>query len=409
MNIREVLTSSLDSIRQNKLRSFLTLLGVVIGVFSIIGVMTAINVLQSSVETNLNILGTNTFFIQKYPAVQIGGGHNWKYRNRKNLTYSDYLQLKDSFSGPATITAEDWHGGDPIKFKDNQTKNNVGIQGVTPEWEFSSGYFIQSGRMISRTDMEQMRNVAVIGQDVIDVLMPLYDPIGQTITIRGVKFSVIGTLERKGSIFGQSEDNVVIIPLTTHMKMFANRWSSLGYAIAVMDMSKFDDVRDEIVFHLRLIRNVPLTAENDFEIVSNSSLIDTFNQITGAIKIAALLISSIALLAAGIGIMNIMLVSVTERTREIGIRKSIGAKKRDIMNQFLFEAIFLTEIGAVIGIVLGIVVGNLLPVTMKVDGVFPLDWALIGIIVCSAIGIVFGTYPAVKAARLDPIEALRYE
>lgn len=387
----------------------MTLLGVIIGVFSIISVMTAINVLQKSVESNLNILGTNTFYIQKYPAIQVGGSAHWKYRNRKNLTYDDYLKLKERYSGPAMISAENWHNGDPIKFKDKQTKNSVIIQGVTPEWEFSSGYFLESGRMISRTDMEQMRNVIILGQDVIDVLMPQYNPLGQTVTLRGVKFQVIGTLERKGSIFGQSEDNLVILPLTTHLKMFANRWTSLGYSISVIDMEHFEDVKEEIIFHLRLVREVPLTEENDFEVVSNTSLIDTFNQITGAIKVAALLISSIALLAAGIGIMNIMLVSVTERTREIGIRKSIGARKRDIRNQFLLEALVLTEIGALIGIILGVLAGNLVALSMKVSGVFPIQWAIIGVVVCSVIGVIFGTYPAVKAARLDPIEALRYE
>jgi putative ABC transport system permease protein len=409
MNLHEVMTSSLDSIRQNKLRSFLTLLGVVIGMFSIIAVMTAINILQNSVESNLNILGTNTFFIQKYPAVQMGGDTRWKFRNRKNLTYNDYLQLKNRFTGPATITAENWHSGDPLKFKNNQTKNSVTIRGATPEWEFSSGYFLESGRMINKNDLEQMRHVVILGQDVIDILMPQYNPLGQTISIRGVKFNVIGTLERKGTIFGQSEDNVVIIPLTTHLKMFASRWTSLGYAVAVMDMDRFEDVKDDIIFNLRLARGVPLTEENDFEVVSNTTLIDTFNQVTGAIKIAALLISSIALIAAGIGIMNIMLVSVTERTREIGIRKSMGAKKRDIRNQFLVEALVLTEIGALIGIILGILAGNVLTLTMNVEGVFPVQWALIGIVVCSVIGIVFGTYPAIKAARLDPIDALRYE
>jgi putative ABC transport system permease protein len=409
MNLHEVMTSSLDSIRQNKLRSFLTLLGVVIGMFSIIAVMTAINILQNSVESNLNILGTNTFFIQKYPAVQMGGDTRWKFRNRKNLTYNDYLQLKNRFTGPATITAENWHSGDPLKFKNNQTKNSVTIRGATPEWEFSSGYFLESGRMINKNDLEQMRHVVILGQDVIDILMPQYNPLGQTISIRGVKFNVIGTLERKGTIFGQSEDNVVIIPLTTHLKMFASRWTSLGYAVAVMDMDRFEDVKDDIIFNLRLARGVPLTEENDFEVVSNTTLIDTFNQVTGAIKIAALLISSIALIAAGIGIMNIMLVSVTERTREIGIRKSMGAKKRDIRNQFLVEALVLTEMGALIGIILGILAGNVLTLTMNVEGVFPVQWALIGIVVCSVIGIVFGTYPAIKAARLDPIDALRYE
>lgn len=409
MNLNEIIYAALGAIRQNKLRSFLTLLGVIIGVFSIIGVMTAINVLQKSIETNLNILGSNTFYIQKYPAIQMGGNSRRKYHNRKNLTYKDYELLKERVKSADFITAKSWHGGDPVKYSNRETKSSVSVQGITPEWEFTSGYFLDEGRMITADDLDQQRMVALLGYDVADLLMPNENPLGKSISVMGIKYTVIGTLEKKGAIFGQSEDNMIIIPLTTHLQRFSNRWTSLGYSIGVSDNARFQDAMDEVVFQLRIIRGVELGADNDFEVVTNASLLDTLNSVTAAIKIAAMLISSIALLAAGIGIMNIMLVSVTERTREIGIRKSLGARNNDILRQFLLEALILTEIGGFVGIILGVVGGNILALAMHINAVMPWNWAFAGLLICSVIGAVFGTYPAYKAAELDPIEALRYE
>ncbi|MBW6457867.1 MAG: ABC transporter permease [FCB group bacterium] len=409
MNFKEILRSARESIRQNKLRSFLTLLGVVIGIFSIIGVMTAINVLQQTVKENLEGLGSSTFQVQKYPNINIGNTR-WQYHNRKNLDYRDFKRLVSKLKIVDYATAEDWSYGKAVRYKDKETKSNIVLAGITHNWEFTNNLNIEKGRMITEIDETSAAHVIVLGYDVIDILMPNRDPIDEDVKIDGIKYRVIGVSERKGQRFGESLDNRVYIPLTTYFKYYGgSHYTSLNYCFSVVDQEKFDDGMQEVIHELRMIRGVKPGEPNDFEVWTNASLIDSFNSMTAAIKIAAIIISSIALVASGIGIMNIMLVTVTERTREIGVRKSLGARKRDILLQFMLEAVILTEIGGIIGILLGIVGGNIVAVLMKTSVVFPWDWAIIGLVVCSAIALVFGSYPAYKAAGLDPIEALRYE
>jgi len=223
-----------------------------------------------------------------------------------------------------------------------------------------------------------------------------------------VKYNVVGVLEAKGSMFGRSQDEFMVVPITTVLNRYG-RETSLRIQVQAHSQSVYSDTLEQVRGILRALRKVPPGEEDDFEIVSNDSLIKQFRTITLAVRAGAGVIASIALVAAGIGIMNIMLVSVTERTKEIGIRRAIGAKKRNIMTQFILEAVVLSEIGGIIGIVLGIVAGNLAAAALNTPPVFPWDWALIGLAVCSVVGIAFGTYPAWKAANLDPIESLRYE
>ncbi len=409
MNFKEIYLSALSSIRQNKLRSFLTLLGVVIGIFSIIGVMTAINVLQQTVEENLGGLGASTFQVQKFPNMNMGNTR-WKYFNRKNLNYRDFQRLLPKLKIVDYATAEDWNYGKIIRYKDKETKANIIVAGISHNWEFTNNLNIDMGRMITETDENNGSHVIVLGYDVVDILMPNRNPVGEDVKIDGVKYRVIGVAERKGQRFGQSQDNRGYIPITTYFKYYGQAsFTSLNYCFTVVDQDKFEEGMQEVINELRLIRGVKIGEENDFEIWTNASLIDNFNKMTAAIKIAAMIIASIALLASGIGIMNIMLVTVSERTREIGVRKSLGAKSRDILYQFMIEALILTEMGGVIGIILGVIMGNVVAVLMKTSVIFPWDWALIGLLVCSLIALIFGSYPAYKAARLDPIEALRYE
>jgi len=409
MNFKEIYLSARSSIRQNKLRSFLTLLGVVIGIFSIIGVMTAINVLQQTVEDSLNGLGAGTFQVQKYPNMNMGNTR-WQYHNRKNLDYKDFERLAERLEIVDYATAEDWNYGKIIRYKDKETKPNIIVAGITNNWEFTNNLKIDMGRMITQIDETNGSHVIVLGYDVVDILFPNRNPVGEDIKIDGVKYRVVGVSERKGQRFGQSQDNRAYIPLTTYFKYYGQAsFTSLNYCFTVVDQDQFEEGMQEVTNELRIIRGDKFGEENSFELWTNASLIDNFNQMTAAIKIAAAIIASIALLASGIGIMNIMLVTVSERTREIGVRKSLGAKRRDILYQFMIEAIILTEMGGLIGIILGVLAGNVVAMLLKISVIFPWNWAIIGIVVCSAIALIFGSYPAYKAAKLDPIEALRYE
>lgn len=256
--------------------------------------------------------------------------------------------------------------------------------------------------------MEYASHVVVLGVRVAERLFPYTYPIGREIRIEGSRFTVIGILEERGSFLGSEQDNFVVIPLTAFFKLYGKD-RSLGISVQARGPDTYHEAIEQVRGILRVARRVPPGDPDDFEIVSNDSLIEEFNQLTFYIRAGIGFISFIALLAAGVGIMNIMLVSVTERTREIGIRKAVGARKKNIMSQFVLEAIALCQIGGIAGIALGLIAGNIIALMLSFPPVFPVDWAIIGLIICSVVGIVFGVYPAWKAANLDPIESLRYE
>jgi putative ABC transport system permease protein len=406
--IKESFRMAIESIRQNKLRSILTLLGISIGVFSVIGVMTAIRTLESSVNSQLDIFGTNTFMVQKSPAIRIHGPDN-KYRKRKNIQYAHYEELKQRAKLPLRVSVADGTSERNIRYKDKRLKKTAEVSGVD-EWGLRSfKTYLADGRNFMEDDIRFYRSVTVLGPDLADILFPFEDPIGKVIQIKGLDYTVIGITERKGQAFGQSQDYFVMIPISVYIQRFSNRWTSLAINVEAESTELYEKTMDEVIGLMRVIRKVPPEEENDFEIISNEELMETFAGFTGGIKLFAGAVSVIALLVAGIGIMNIMLVSVTERIKEIGIRKAIGATKRDILTQFLMEAIFLSQFGGVVGVILGIAGGNLIALLLKVPAVVPMDWAFYGMAVCSFIGIGFGIYPAWRAANLDPIESLRFE
>ncbi len=402
---------ALEAIRDNLLRSILTLLGIVIGVFAIIAVMTAIRTLESSINSGLNVFGSDVIFVQKSPVIQMGD-HNSrrKYWRRPNITYDMALELRDRMVGANFVSAQDGTGGKTIRFKKEKTNPNVGVQGVDEFGLEALNHKLDYGRNFIPEDIEYNRRVVLLATDVIQKLFPFQDPIDETISINGIGFDVIGTIQRKGEMFGQSQDNFVIIPMTTYLQYFASNWTSLGISIKAPDAESFDLVKEEVIDQMRIVRGLGPQDENDFEVTSNDALIETFGAFTAGIKLFAGAVSVIALVVAGIGIMNIMLVSVSERIKEIGVRKAIGATRNNILFQFLLEAVFLSLIGGVIGVLLGVGAGNMVTLVMKnVAPVVPIDWVFIGLGVCSFIGIVFGIYPAYKAAGLDPIESLRHE
>ena len=399
---------AIDAIRQNKLRSILTLLGISIGVFSVIGVMTAIRTLESSVESGLNVFAANTFVIQKYPSIQIGR-RDKKIRNRKNIDYDQYKKLKERAKLPVLVSVSEGSSIRNVKYKDISVKNYVSLLGGDEGSVRMYKTFISDGRNIAPDDVRYARNVCVLGMDVVDRLFPFEDPISKKIQIEGLNYYVVGVTERQGEAFGQSQDNYIAIPITNYLQKFSNKWTTLSINVEAASEKDYDKTREEVIGIMRTIRKVKAGEDNDFELETNDEMIETFSGFTGGIKLFALSVSIIALVVAGIGIMNIMLVSVTERIKEIGIRKAIGATKQDILTQFLMEAVFLSEFGGVVGIIMGIGAGNLVSFIFNIPAVIPFDWAIIGLLVCSVIGIGFGIYPAWKAAQLDPIESLRFE
>lgn len=410
MKISQLFNIAVQSISNNKLRTSLTILGVVVGIFSIIVIMTIVTMLQNSIENGLSMLNKNTFQIEKFDRMQeVGGGSDRNWRNRKDITINEAYRLKELLTDALYVGAEQWQFGKVIKFDNYETNPNIQVAGETIDGIKTNNWKVAYGRDLRESDIEYSTNVCLLGQDIVDKIFPNMNPINQNIRVDGKPFKVAGVLERQPAMFGDSRDNFVIIPITTWQSMYGKYTESVNIMVTAPSKESYNDVIESAIGYFRKIRKVPAGEPDDFSIFSNESLINQVNDITGPIKIGALAVSLVALLAAGIGIMNIMLVSVTERTREIGIRKAIGARKSSILIQFLIEAILLCFFGGLLGIVIGIGIGNLAGSLINAQMAIPYDWVFIGISMCITVGLIFGTYPAYKAANLDPIEALRYE
>ena len=406
MHLGESFRMAITAIMTNKLRSSLTLLGIIIGVMTIIAMQSLIVGLRNSVKNQVSILGSNVFQVQKFPTI---GNHDWqKYRNRKDITVEEAKALKRLATLTENVGAEVWEMGQEVRYSENKTMPTISIAGGTPEFLDNNGYAMADGRFITEQDNDFSRRVAVLGVEVVNTLFPFEDPMGKEIKIQGERFQVVGVFDEMGSILGNTRDNRVIIPITRFEKVYGKE-RSINITVKAKNAAVMDACVDQTIGIMRALRKVPPGEENDFEIRTNDQMMDFFDNLTKYVKIVAIGIAFISLVVAGVGIMNIMLVSVTERTREIGIRKSIGAKRRDILWQFLIEAIVLSEIGGVIGILLGLGIGKLVEVATPVPADVPSWTVVLGLIFCSAVGLMFGVYPATKAARLDPIEALRYE
>lgn len=410
MKLFEVFKIAFSALRANKLRSILTILGIVVGIFSIISISTIISMLQGSIEEGTSQLGQNTFQIQKWPVMMEGGpGARDKYRNRKDITLEEYYRLKENLTLASYVGAEQWNFGKVIKYSNIETNPNVQVCGITPDAQPNNKWVPQDGRGINNGDVEHYSRVCVLGRDVAKKLFKFIDPVGQKVRVDGQLLEVIGIYESQGEMFGQSRDNFVVMPISTYQGFYGKTNNSINITVMSSGKNTYDATIEAAIGYMRTIRKVPVGMDNDFEIFSNETILSTINGIKQGAEIGAMVIAAIALLAAGIGIMNIMLVSVTERTREIGVRKAIGAQKLNILIQFLTEAIVLCLFGGVLGIILGVGIGNVAGALLSATPKIPMGSVLTGIIVCVVVGVTFGTYPAYKAANLDPIEALRYE
>ncbi|MDO8541988.1 MAG: ABC transporter permease [Opitutaceae bacterium] len=408
MLVIEILRLAFASLTSNKLRSSLTILGIAVGVFSVIGVMTLINGMRSSIETGLNVLGANSFQISKYPPINFSDP--WmRFRNRRDVTYVVASRFKEMMEETARVNLQLGRGGKVVVFRDRRTNPNVSLRGTDENFVTAFNYDVALGRNLGPDDVEYARPVCIIGFDVAQKVFPDENALGQLVRIDGQNYTVVGVMASKGTSFGASQDNLVITPITRWLTIYGRQWRSISINVQAPSQAELADTQEKAIGTMRLVRGLKPEDVNDFEVFSNESLIEAFNSIADVVATGALIISAIALLASGVGVMNIMLVSVTERTKEIGIRKSIGAKKRNIMLQFLAEAVALSLIGGVAGVAIGVGGGNAVAMAMNTAITFPWLWTGIGLLVCGGIGIIFGLYPAWKAAALDPIEALRYE
>jgi len=408
--LKESFQMAMGALAAHKLRSALTLLGVLVGVFSIIVVMTAMRVMQSNIEKELGQLGAHTFSVQKWPPIFVQGRENWeKIWRRQNINMQQVQLLREKATLAQSVAVDAYLARDAVTSYNVETNPDVPLIGVSPESFSAKNWIVEDGRAILASDIDSARSVCVLGSSLAKTLFPHGSILGNKVKFRGINYAVVGVLEARGRTLGGDQDRFLAIPISTGLNRYGARYRSLNILVQAQNQQLFEDTIEQVRGAFRLIRKVPPKEPDDFELFTNDSVITQFRSITLAARVGATVISSIALLAAGIGIMNIMLVSVTERTREIGIRRAVGSKKRNIMTQFITEAIVICEVGGVLGVMLGIAGGNGAAYFLKVPPAIPLDWVGIGLLICSLVGIISGTYPAFKAANLDPIDSLRYE
>ncbi len=403
MNLRESFWLGIDALKAHKLRSLLTTLGIIIGISVFIGIVSLITGLDSKIKGELSAIGSDVIYVQKFPWVHTGSSW-WEYRGRKNLTLDDADAIQRLCPEVEEVGASQWQVA-TVKYMDKKMKN-VSVEGTVPIWQQIERHWTERGRFLTGADLERRKQVCVIGHDLIEGLFEKEDPLNKWIKLGGDKFLIVGILEEKGQIFGNSQDNKVVVPITTFQKIYGKRRS-----ITIMALPRGDKEKaiDEIRSVLRRRRGVPWGKPDDFAVNTQDLLMEMYNRITGGVKAVMIGVTCFSLMIGGIGIMNIMLVSVTERTREIGIRKAVGARKSDILQQFLLEAVVIAGVGGVIGIGLGLGGAKLISLAVHLPAAIPIWLVLVGLGVSCGVGLFFGIFPSMKAAKLDPITALRYE
>ncbi len=408
MHIIESIRIALRSLWANKLRSVLTVLGVVIGVAAVIAVVTFVSGINDYVAKKIFNLGADVFIVSKMSAVETNVEHFLAAEKRKDLVLDDYQAVLDACRHCAYVGAL-MQGSGRVKHNE-QSINNTTIQGITPSVATILDTDLTYGRMLNETDLSNHSQVAVVGTDIVEQLLGGLDPLGQEIRVDGWTYQVIGVGKKKGKTLGQSADNYVLIPVTVYLKQYGAHNNSIGiWGKAEATGVPLDEAIDEARVALRAHRHDRPGAEDSFEIETNASLLGIWSGLSNTFFMATIGIAAVSLIVGGIVIMNIMLVSVTERTREIGIRKALGARRGDVLLQFLIEAVILSLIGGTLGVLSGVGFAEFVTLLIGMPSSIKLWAVAAGLTVAASVGVFFGVYPARKAARLDPIVALRFE
>ena len=397
------------AIRSNRVRAVLTMSIIAFGIMALVGILTAIDGLKSTLTEQFTMMGANSFSItSRSMRVQVGD-RQYRTRNHAQITYREAIEFKDRFSEPAWVSISfNASGMAEFRFMDKKTNPNISITGSDENYLTVAGHELESGRNFSPEDLQGSRHVVIIGQDIVRFLFPGVDPLGQEISLPGLKLTVIGVIKSQGSSI-MGSDQLTIIPITTARQYFSR--PNISYNIGVMPQKNvsLDMMTSEAEGIFRIVRNLDPRDESDFNIQKSDTIIEILLENIKYVTLAATIIGLITLFGAAVGLMNIMLVSVTERTREIGVRKALGARKSVIRQQFLYESVIIGQLGGLLGILFGIIIGNLVSLGMGSSFTIPWAWVIGGVLACFAVGMASGYFPAVKASAVDPIEALRYE
>lgn len=406
---QENLKVSISSVFSNFLRSILTIIIIAIGIMALVGILTAIHSIKTTINKQFATMGTNTFTIESRSMNVQLGDKKYRKKNHPYISYRQASEFKESFRFPATVSVFSYASGtSTVKYQSKKTNPNVTVIGTDENYLITAGFNIAKGRNITSSDLQLNRNIILLGSDIAQKIFKNEDPLEKIITIGGGKYRVAGLLEKKGSSFSSS-DNLCLIPFTNVRQYFSMPRQNYNISVTPDAKELYDAAMGYSEGLFRIVRRLNVKDETDFNITSSDFLSKILNDVLKKVLFAATIIGFITLFGAAIGLMNIMLVSVSERTREIGTRKAIGAKNNVIKQQFLFEAIFICQLGGILGIILGILVGNVVSLILKSSFVIPWGWIMGGVALCFFVGLFAGMYPAIRASRLNPIVALHYE
>ncbi len=407
---RDNLRIAIRAISSNRVRAILTMCIIAFGIMALVGILTAIDAIKSSLTSQFTMMGANSFTISSRGMnVQVGNDRR-RIRNHSLITYHQAMEFRELFTEPAWVSVSfNATGMSTVKYGSEETNPNVNLVGVDENYLAVSGYEVEKGRNFSSDEIQMNRRLVLLGSEIASVLFPSgVDPVGQDVSVAGLKLQVAGVLKSKGAS-QLSSDNICLMPVSAARQYFSRPNMNFNITIMPLNPVNLDVMAGQAEGVFRIVRNLDPSDESDFNVVKSDTILNMLLKNIRYVTLAATLIGIVTLFGAAVGLMNIMLVSVTERTREIGVRKAVGAKPKTIKYQFLFESIMIGQLGGIFGIILGIIIGNAVSSMLRSSFVIPWLWVTMGIVVCFIVGVVSGYAPAVKAANVDPIKALHYE